>query len=814
MASISERGMGPAGGKGAGWLGANRRKVVAHSTLSVVFILLYLFLNRPEIILESKLGFTAWYPPAGLILALMLGVSPWYAPLAVFADALAGALIYHQPLLSKSATVAPLVGVACYATAAYLLRGPLRIDPGLRRRRDVMRYLSVTMVAAAGSTTAGVVALVADHTITWDQYWQSAVGWFAGDAIALLGFAPFLLVHIFPWVRRKLGESEPEDRVPRGKYKTEAGGVNFGRLTEALGQGAAIVALLWVMFGGPVEKLQLYYLAFVPIIWIAMRQGIQRAVTGLLLMNFGIVAALHVFPPTEYSLLKIGLLMLVVSATGLLLGSAVSERHRLAKNLEEGTMYMNALIENSPIGIVAQHPNGAVRLCNDSFEKLFQLSREDITNRDLDKLIGYPGAPKEETTDITAQVAAGKLVQKHVRRMRKDGVLLDVQLNAVPLTLEGRMLGSYMMYQDISDQVRSEEDAKQHQKSLNRLVNELGLRTMQMTLINEMGDLLQCCSTSEEAYGVVAQSARKIFPHATAGALYVFKASRSALDLSASWGHPCASEPLFAPDACWALRRGQPNWSEFPGTNVTCAHLKEPVDAHYLCVPMVAQGDTLGILHLQFDRDHNTTPGTPFESLHDSQQRLAVTVAGHVALSLASLRLREKLRDQSIRDPLTGLFNRRFMQESLDRELHRAKRKKRPLAVVFLDLDHFKKFNDTFGHDAGDLVLKEMAEVFRKHFRSDDIICRYGGEEFAVILPESSAKDAMKRASALRAGVKKISLRNRGRVLDTVTISVGIAAFPDHGQTTDELLHTADKCLYQSKAEGRDRVTVADHQLA
>ena len=528
---------------GTGWPGANRRKITAHTILSVVFVLLYLFLNRPEILLVSKLGFTAWYPPAGLILALMLAVSPWYAPLAVFADALAGALIYHQPLLSKSETLAPLLGVMCYAAAAYVLRGPLRIDPGLRRRRDVMRYLTVTLVAAAGSTTVGVVALVADHTITWDQYWSSAVGWFAGDAIALLGFAPFLLVHIFPLGAAKTGE-ERARRSRTGQKIQDAGngGVNFGRLAEVLGQAGAIAALLWIMFGGPLEGLQLYYLAFVPIIWIAMRQGIQRAVTGLLVMNFGIVAALHVFPPREYSLVKIGLLMLVVSATGLLLGSAVSERHRLAKNLEEGTIYMNALIENSPIGIVAQDPGGAVRLCNDAFVKLFQLTREEIKDQDLDKLIGYPGAPKEDTTDIAAQVAEGKLVQKHVRRMRKDGVLLDVELSAVPLALGGRVLGNYMMYQDISEQVRAAEDAQQHAKSLNRLVSELGLRTMQMTLINEMGDLLQCCSSSEEAYGVVAQSAKKIFPHATAGALYVFKASRSALDLSASWGHPCASE--------------------------------------------------------------------------------------------------------------------------------------------------------------------------------------------------------------------------------------------------------------------------------
>jgi diguanylate cyclase (GGDEF)-like protein/PAS domain S-box-containing protein len=812
MLSNKDREKEPGKAAGTAWLILNRQRILAHLVFSVGFVLLYISLNHPEIIMVSKLGFTVWYPATGLILALMLGVSPWYAPLAVFAGVLAGALIYHQPWLSKGETIAPLASVACYAAAAYVLRGPMRIDPGLRRRRDVMRYVTVSLVAAAGSTAAGVLSLVADHTITWGQYWSSALSWFMGDAIALLGFAPFLLVHILPWVRRKVEMSEPEDRAPGVEKKTKATSVHFGRLTEALGQLTAIIGMLWVMFGGPVERLQLYYLAFVPVIWIAMRHGIKRAVTGLLLLNFGIVAALHIFPPSDYSLLKVGLLMLVVSATGLMLGSAVSERHRRARILEERTIYMNALIENSPIGIVAQDPGGAIRLCNDAFEKLFQLRRDEITGHDLDNLIDYPGAPPEETSDITAEVAAGRPVQKHVRRKRKDGVLLDVQLNAVPLTVEGRIQGNYMMYRDISDQVRAAEDAKKHESSLSQLVNELGLRTMQMTLINEMGALLQCCLTIQEAYGVIAQSAKKLFPDATAGALYVFKASRSVLDLSAAWGHPCASEAVFSPETCWALRRGQPSWSEYPITSVACAHLKEPVDASYLCVPMVAQGDTLGILHLQFDRNENTGGGEPAESLRESQQSLATTVAGQVALSLASLRLAEKLRDQSIRDPLTGLFNRRFMQESLDRELHRAKRKKQSVAVVFLDLDHFKKFNDTFGHDAGDAVLREMADAFRKHFRSDDIICRYGGEEFAVILPESSAEDAKKRTAALREGLKKLEIRYRGQVLDRVTISVGIAAFTEHGQTAEELLHIADQCLYQSKAEGRDRVTVAEHQ--
>jgi diguanylate cyclase (GGDEF)-like protein len=152
-------------------------------------------------------------------------------------------------------------------------------------------------------------------------------------------------------------------------------------------------------------------------------------------------------------------------------------------------------------------------------------------------------------------------------------------------------------------------------------------------------------------------------------------------------------------------------------------------------------------------------------------------------LILADLRLRETLREQSIRDPLTGLFNRRFLQESLDKELQRAKRKQRSLSLIFIDLDHFKHFNDVFGHEADDYVLQSMADIFRTHFRAEDIICRYGGEEFAVILAEASTEDAFKRAEALRLAIRDLKLVHRGKLLDPVTLSIGIAGFPGHGQT-------------------------------
>ncbi len=197
------------------------------------------------------------------------------------------------------------------------------------------------------------------------------------------------------------------------------------------------------------------------------------------------------------------------------------------------------------------------------------------------------------------------------------------------------------------------------------------------------------------------------------------------------------------------------------------------------------------------------------EGQQEAIQRLATTAAGQIALSLASLRLREKLRDQSIRDPLTGLFNRRFMEESLQRELRRAERKKHPVSMLFLDLDHFKKFNDTFGHDAGDLVLRAVADLFRRFFRADDVVCRYGGEEFAILLPESTTHNAASRAEELRTQVRRLRLDYNGQSLRAITVSIGVATFPEHALNAEELIKAADQCLYQAKKSGRDSVAVA-----
>ena len=755
----------------------------------------------------SQLGFTVWFPATGLILAVMLGISPWYLPLTVFISTFAGAVIYHQPVLSWSGMVTPVLGSGSYAIAASLLRGPLKIDLTLRQRRDVVRYVSVTLAAATLATATGVAGLAADGTISWSQYWHSALGWYIGDVVGLVGFAPFLLIHLFPWVRRMLSPHLAKTAQEDDRSKTKTRQFELRDVLEALGQATSIVLVLWIMFAPKLAYKQLYYLAIVPIIWIAMRQGIQRVVTGLLIFNFGIVIALKLYPVTPDGLTKIGLLMLTVSGTGLIVGAAVTERHRMARQLSERTNFLNSLIENNPLGIVVHNREGRVQLCNEAFANLFLYSRGEIVGNILDPLISGPDQ-MGEANELTRRATSENSVHETVTRRRKDGKTLDLELHAVTISLDGHSDGAYAIYKDISEQVKAAALAREHAESLNRLVNELQAHTTQMKLLNEMGDLLQCSATSGEAHAVVGQMAKRLFLASTGGTLFVFKSSRNLLEAVASWGNGDVCDQTFAPDACWGLRRGQPSWSEYPGGVVICSHLKNPVPASYLCVPLVAQGDTLGVLHIQYNP--SLSKGTEdFETLQESQQRLAVAVGGRVALSLASLLLRETLRDQSIRDPLTGLFNRRFMEEALGRELQRAKRRRHSLVVVFLDLDHFKRFNDVHGHDAGDTVLRSMAGLFKQHFRGDDVVCRYGGEEFAFILSESAAEGAAKRVEELRQIAKAHKITYKEQKLDAVTFSVGIAAYPEDASTSEDLLRAADACLYESKAKGRDCVTIA-----
>jgi diguanylate cyclase (GGDEF)-like protein len=262
----------------------------------------------------------------------------------------------------------------------------------------------------------------------------------------------------------------------------------------------------------------------------------------------------------------------------------------------------------------------------------------------------------------------------------------------------------------------------------------------------------------------------------------------------------------FAPDTCCGLRSGRIRWRRPERSEVHCTHFAGKPPERYVCLPLTAHGETLGILTVELP-----TPEAAAQA--EARESTLISLGEMTAMAISGLNLRQKLESQSIRDSMTGLFNRSFMEIALEREMNRAGRQGKQIAVMMLDIDHFKQFNDTFGHEAGDVVLREVAETTRLGVRGEDIVCRYGGEEFVIILPEITTRAAMERAELLRRMVSDLALRYRGQPLRQVTISIGVAIYPDSSEIPDDLLRNADHAMYAAKHKGRNRVAVADSAI-
>jgi diguanylate cyclase (GGDEF)-like protein/PAS domain S-box-containing protein len=336
------------------------------------------------------------------------------------------------------------------------------------------------------------------------------------------------------------------------------------------------------------------------------------------------------------------------------------------------------------------------------------------------------------------------------------------------------------------------------------MMQTLKERSQRATLLAKMGELLQSCQTREEVFTAALGFAPRIFP-SRRGAVALFNPAHNLVEVAGQW-HDCQLPVTsFEPESCWALRTGHPHLVLAGETTARCNHAAG-VESAYLCVPILAQGEALGILHIQ------ATDQNP--SLGEAELSFKTTFTAQVGLSVANIRLREALRAQSTKDPLTGLYNRRYLQEMLDREIRRAIRSEQALGVLMLDLDHFKNFNDTYGHDAGDAVLRETASFLVRSIRAEDFVCRYGGEEFVVILPTADLRAAEARAQRIRAKLRDLVILHNGRSLGLITASIGVAALPAHGTNEKELLQAADAALYRAKREGRDRVAVAEAPIA
>jgi len=383
-----------------------------------------------------------------------------------------------------------------------------------------------------------------------------------------------------------------------------------------------------------------------------------------------------------------------------------------------------------------------------------------------------------------------------------------IRVTARPLeSEEGFIKGGVAVFGDVSQQKNAESALRQAQENLQTALHDAERRERETAQLNQLSEWLQSCRELKESYKFIEHGLQNLFPYGIGGSVSLTSASRNLVETVGSWGEP-ASATVFSPEECWALRRGRLYRSDEKSPVLRCPHLSPDSTDRVICIPLAAQGETLGVISINATPEAIDNYGKTGADA-DARLALAERAGQQISLGLANLQLRETLRNQSIRDALTGLYNRRYMEESLARELHRAKRKKSALAILMIDVDHFKRFNDTMGHETGDQLLKKFGEYVRSNIRADDIACRYGGEEFTLILPDAGLDGVLVRAEALREGSSQLAVDSGIRSAMHITISIGIAIFPDNGLSGEELLRTADAALYQAKSAGRNQVVVA-----
>ncbi|MBB2487222.1 diguanylate cyclase [Mitsuaria sp. WAJ17] len=485
----------------------------------------------------------------------------------------------------------------------------------------------------------------------------------------------------------------------------------------------------------------------------------------------------------------------------------ITARKESERALQQALIELQAIFDNTNAGIHLVRERKTIR-CNRGMEEMLGYGPGELIGQSTRVIF-----PSDEDFEALGRSAYETLNRGEVwigeaQLLAKDGRLIEVSTHSKLMDVHDPSKGTLWVSHDITARKQAEAALLAANEKLERSLAVVGQTYREVSLLGELSSFLQACETPNEAYDCLGRYGPRLFP-ASSGALYLLNPGSELLEEQMSWGDPQEADPSFGSQACWALRRGRPHLLRGDGHPLCCPHLR--LDAQTVastCLPLVAQGDTFGLL-LVLHR------GPSLEAEQgDMRQRLAVALAEQMGLALANIRLRETLRLQSIRDPLTGLYNRRFLDEALRRELARARRSQLPLAIALIDVDHFKQFNDRHGHDAGDLVLQEVGRALEACVRASDVVCRFGGEEFVVLMPELPPELALHRAEQLLQGVRQLAPSHGGRPLGPLSASLGLAIFPGHGEQAQGLIDAADAALYTAKREGRDRVMLAAQRLS
>ncbi|NJP07201.1 MAG: PAS domain S-box protein [Chloroflexaceae bacterium] len=492
----------------------------------------------------------------------------------------------------------------------------------------------------------------------------------------------------------------------------------------------------------------------------------------------------------------------VFDNNGTWLGSRASNRDiTRERQAEEELRKFQRAVEQSPSSVVITDTKGVVEYVNPKFTQITGYTLEEALGKNPNILkSGYMTA--DTYSQLWETILAGGEWHSEFYNRRKDGEYFWELSSISPIfNPDGEITHFVAVKEDITQRKKDEEILQNANEQLTHSINELEKRNREMTMLHRMNDFLQRSQSPEEAYAIGLPFLRDLFPNQT-GSLYMLHPITRILEMVVYWGEP-PSQRSVATESCLAFGGGRVHMVEGPLDDFRCDHLGEDKIQSSLCVQLITRGEPLGLLHLR-----NGPVGS--EPERDHWTRLAMMVADHFALALSNLQLREQLIHQAIYDQLTGLFNQQYLRETLKRELRRSVRHGHPIGLIMVDIDHLRRINDTHGYGGGDIVLRTIASLLRHAVRAEDIVCRFGGEEFVVVLLEASLENTLRRAEIIRNAISQLVIPYQGRSIKAVTVSMGIAAFPEQGSTVEEIIGAAEDALYRAKSEGRNQSVIAD----
>ena len=422
-------------------------------------------------------------------------------------------------------------------------------------------------------------------------------------------------------------------------------------------------------------------------------------------------------------------------------------------------------------------------------------------------------------TDLIRESISSRVKGEMTEVAELDRRLVQNAISAVALSISGTLLTLSLLawlFFRIREAIRQAEKSADAAASESSRV-EAGMallrkRNKEISLLGEMSQILQTEMTLAEGLKVTAEYCDHLLS-GTAGSVYLYRNSADMLELAGAWGEGQSAPQTISPQACWGLRRGHSHSGTHGQPQIRCEHytpleLLPDRNQSELCLPLVAYGEVIGLFYIR-----KLVEAGEHDAFGDTEKEIAKSISEQVALALSNVKLRNVLHDKSIRDPLTGLFNRRYMEETLKREIARAERITSPLSVVMLDLDHFKKVNDVHGHAVGDAVLRSTANLLTQSLRNSDVACRYGGEEILLILPDCTGEHAVQKAQQLCDLVRSQVVTESGTAI-SVTGSFGVASASMGNCDAAKLIVLADKALYQAKVAGRDRVVFQNSSVS